>query len=143
MAIYSLANRISNVTIANPCLEIRTTSTDRPRVLEIGITLAEAIASVFGLGRPQAIGITPTSPVSLLAEDAGDPAATVNTALAWATPPTVPLQFFRRASLEAKVGAGIIWTFAPPGLIIPISGGLVLWNITAVALADIWVVVDE
>jgi hypothetical protein len=28
-------------------------------------------------------------------------------------------------------------------LIIPVSWSLVLWNITAVSLADVWVVIDE
>ena len=101
-----------------------------------------ATASVFGLGRPAAMGITPTTPVTLLAEDTGDPVATVKTALAWATKPTVPTAFLRRVSLPATIGAGMIWTF-PFGLIIPISFSIVVWNITAVSLADIWVVVDE
>ena len=142
MAIYSLANRTTNITIANACLEIRTASTDRPRVMEIGIFLAAATASVFGLGRPQAIGITPTAPVTILQEDPGEPAGTVQTALAWATGPTVPLQFFRRIGLPATIGTGVIWTF-PRGLIIPISSSIVVWNITATGVADIYVVVDE
>lgn len=142
MAIYSLANRTTNVTIANPCLEIRTASTDKPRIMEIGISLVAATASVFGLGRPQAIGVTPTTPVTVLAEDASDPAGTVQTALAWATPPTVPLNFFRRVSLPATIGAGVIWTF-PNGLTIPVSSSLVLWNISATSVIDTWVVLDE
>jgi len=143
MAIYSLANRTSQAGSAAACLEIRTTSTDRPRLLEMGITISAATASVFGLGRPQAIGVGPTSPVTVLAEDPADPAATVVTCLAWGTTaPTVPLQFFRRVSLPGTIGAGIIWTF-PRGLIIPVSSSIVLWNITAVAVADVWVVIDE
>lgn len=142
MAIYSLSQRTSNVTIANACWEIRTTATDRPRIMELGITINAATASVFGLGRPAAIGITPTTPVTLLAEDPGDPAATVVCALAWATGPTVPANFFRRISLPATVGAGVIWTF-PRGLVIPISSSLVLWNITGNSVADVYVVGDE
>lgn len=142
MAIYSIANRTTNVTIANPCLEIRTAATDKPRIMEIGISLVAATASVFGLGRPQAIGVTPTTPVTVLAEDASDPVGTVQTALAWATPPTVPLNFFRRVSLPATIGAGVIWTF-PNGLTIPVSSSLVIWNISAVSVIDTWVVLDE
>ena len=142
MAIYSLANRTTNVTIANACLEIRTAATDRPRIMEIGIFLASAIASVFGLGRPQAIGVTPTSPVTVLQEDPGEAAGTVQTALAWGTGPTVPLQFFRRIGLPATIGTGVIWTF-PRGLIIPISSSIVIWNITAAGVADIYIVIDE
>ncbi|HEV8642159.1 MAG TPA: hypothetical protein VGV13_13750 [Methylomirabilota bacterium] len=141
MAIYSLSQRTTNVTIANACLEIRTASTDRPRIMEIGLTLNAATASVFGLGRPQAIGITPVN-VAFLAEDSGDPASTINGSLSWATGPTVPLNVFRRASLPALVGAGIVWTF-PRGLVIPVSSSLVLWNISATGAVDVWVVVDE
>jgi hypothetical protein len=110
--------------------------------MEIGLFLAAATASTFGLGRPQAIGVTPTSPVTVLQEDPGDPAGTVQTALAWGTAPTVPLQFFRRISLPATIGTGVIWTF-PRGLVIPISSSLVVWNITATGVADIYVVIDE
>jgi hypothetical protein len=142
MAIYSLANRTTNVTIANATLEIRTAATDRARIMEIGIFMAAATASVFGIGRPQAIGVTPTSPVNVLAEDPGEPTSTVQTALAWSTGPTVPLQFFRRANLPATIGAGVIFTF-PRGLYIPVSGSIVVWNISASGVADIYVVVDE
>jgi hypothetical protein len=142
MAAYSLAVRTTNVTIANPCFEIRTGSGDRPRIFEIGLTINAATASVFGLGRPQAIGITPTSPVDMLPEDPGEPGSTTfETALAWGTAPTVPLAFLRRVSLPATIGAGIVWQF-PQGLIIPVSSSLVVWNITAVSVADIWIAGD-
>ena len=142
MAIYSLSQRTSNVTIANACWEIRTAATDRAYVFEIGITINAATASVFGLGRPAAIGVTPTSPVTFLAEDPGAPASTVQATLAWATGPTVPANFLRRISLPATVGAGVIWTF-PRGLIIPISSSIVLWNITATSVADVYAVIDD
>jgi hypothetical protein len=142
MAIYSLANRTSGVTSATATKEVRTTSTDRASVMEMGITINAATASVFGLGRPAAIGVTPTSPVTVLAEDPASPAGTVTTALAWGTGPTVPTNFFRRVSLPATIGAGIIWTF-PRGLIIAVSSSVVLWNIVTGSVADVWVVVDE
>ena len=142
MAIYSLANRTSATGSAAACLEVRTTSTDRARIMEVGITINAATASVFGLGRPAAIGVTPTTPVTVLAEEPAEAAGTCTTALAWGTGPTVPTNFFRRVSLPATVGAGIVWTF-PRGLIISISSSIVVWNITTVSVADIWVVVDE
>lgn len=142
MPIYSLRNRTTNVTIANPCLEIITPSTYKAKIMEIGLFLAAATASVFGLGRPAAMGITPTTPVTVLAEDPESPAGHVQTALAWATSPTVPGNFFRSISLPATIGTGIIWSF-PRGLIIPISFSMVIWNISAVGVADIYVVLDE
>src|ERR1700694_2294987 len=82
MAIYSLANRTTNVTTANATLEIRTAAADACALMEIGIFLAAATASNFGLGRPAARGITPTSPVTVIAEDGNAPAGSVQTALA-------------------------------------------------------------
>lgn len=142
MALYTFAARTSNVTIANACWELRTTSTDRARLMELGIFLAGATASTFGLGRPQAIGVTPTSPQTFLGEDSAEPAATLTSALAWGTGPTVPVNFLRRISLPATVGTGVIWTF-PRGILIPVSSSLILWNISATAVADVYAVIDE
>lgn len=142
MAVYSLGVLTTNVTIANAAQEVRTASTDRAMLMEAGIFLNAATASTVGLGRPQAIGVTPTSPVTLLAEDPGAPAGTVTSALAWGTGPTVPANFFRRVNLPAVVGAGIIWNF-PRGLWLPISSSVVLWNISATSAMNTYHVVDE
>jgi hypothetical protein len=142
MGVYSLSNRTTNVTIANPCIEIIAGAACRPRIHEIGIFMAAATASVFGIGRPAAIGVTPTSPVTLLAEDSSDPAGEVTTALAWGTGPTVPTGYFRRVSLAAAVGTGIIFTF-PEGLYIEAAASLVVWNITGTGVSDIHVVIED
>jgi hypothetical protein len=140
MAFYTLSVRTINAAIAS-CAELRTTTTDRIYLLEVGITINAATASVFGLGRPAAIGVTPTGPTVGLAEDLGDPAATGTVATAWATAPTAPAQFFRRVSLPATVGAGIVWVFRR--LVINVSSSVVLYNITANSVADVWFVWDE
>ena len=115
------------------------------RLLELGITINAATASVFGLGRPAAIGITPTSPATVLAEDGGNTATgNTTTALAWGTAPTAPTNFFRRVSLPATIGAGFIWTF-PRGIVVLKALTSVLWNPSAGSnsVADVWCVVDE
>jgi hypothetical protein len=144
MAIYSLGARTSIVGSGTAGWEARSAATDLPRVMELGVFLAAATASTIGLGRPAAIGITPTTPVTVLAEDPNDPAGTVLVALAWATPPTIPGAFFRRISLPATIGTGIFWTF-PRGLKIPVSGlsSIILWNLAANGVQDVHVVVDE
>jgi len=142
MGIYSLSNRTTNVTIANPCLEIIAGAACRPRIHEIGIFMAAATASVFGIGRPAVLGVTPASSVTLLAEDSSDPAGEVTTALSWGTEPTVPTAFFRRVSLAAAVGTGIIFTF-PKGLYIEASASIVVWNITGTGVSDIHVVIED
>ena len=141
MGIYSVAERTTNVTIANPCIEIIAGATIRVKILEISVILAAATASVFGLGRPAAIGLTPTTPVTALPEDDVDPTGSYTTALAWATPPTIPTTFLRRFNLAAAVGAGIVLTF-PQGLYITASESIILWNISATGVSDINVVAE-
>jgi len=142
MAIYSLANRTSGTGSGAAALEARTAATDKARIMEFNLFLAATTASTYGIGRPQAIGITPTSPITVLAEDPGDPAGTMQTALAWGTGPTVPLNYFRRISLPATIGTGVIWTF-PRGLAVAVSNSIVLWNLAANGVVDCNIVVDE
>jgi hypothetical protein len=142
MALYSLALRTSSGTTGTAAYELIAGSARRPRLMEIGVFLAAATASTFGFGTPAAIGVTPTAPVTVLAEDPADPAGSSKAAVAWATPPTIPAAFYRRIGLPAAIGAGMIWTF-PRGIQIPINTSLVLWNLAANAVADVYVVVDE
>jgi hypothetical protein len=142
MAIYSLANRTGITTTGAASLEVRAAAANRPRLLETGIWLNAATQSPIGLGRPQAIGNTPTSPVTVLAEDPAESTGLTQTALAWGTAPTVPLNFFRRLNIAAAIGAGVLLTF-PRGIVIAAAGSLVAWNITAVSLYDCHIVVDE
>jgi hypothetical protein len=139
---YSLGVRTSGVTSATAAWEIRTSSAVRAFIKEIGIFLAAATASTYGLGRPGAIGVTPTSPVSLLAED-NSAAAASQSALAWGTGPTVPTNFFRRIGFPATIGSGVIWTFGEPGLLIPVSNSIVLWNLATNGVVDAYAVIEE
>lgn len=142
MARYTLASRTSNGTTGAACWELRTAASGRGRIVELGITLAAATASTFGLGRPAAIGVTPTSPVTLLPEDPNDGAGVEQVALAWGTGPTIPTAFLRRIQLPATIGAGIVWTWQN-GLVIPVSSSIILWNLSATGVADVYVITDE
>jgi len=109
---------------------------------QIDISLAAATASIYQLGRPAAKGITPTSPVLIMPEASGDPSTLLTgTALAWATPPTVPTYFYRSAQMAAVVGQSISWT----GLNIIVGAGMsiVLWNGAANSAAQVNVIIDE
>lgn len=142
--ILSLGVRTIDGTIAKAAWEILTGATPgRVKVLEIGFFLVAATASQIGLGRPAAIGITPTAPVDFLVEDPNDVLASgvVQSAVAWGTGPTVPTAFLRRISLPATIGTGVVLTF-PRGITIPVSSSLVLWNISACSLLDCYAVVE-
>lgn len=144
MALYSLGVRTSGVTSGAAAWEIRTSANVRARLMELGVFLAAATASTYGLGRPAAIGVTPTTPVDFQPEDSADPtvAGQLQSALAWGTGPTAPANFFRRVSLPATIGTGIIWTW-PKGLVIPVSSSLVLWNLATNGVVDAYAILDE
>ncbi len=151
MALYALRTRTTVTTTGAAAYEIRAASGARLRVREIGIFLAAATASTYGIGRPAAIGVTPTAPVTVIAQDPADGAGTTVTAVAWGTAPTVPAQFLRVIGLPAAIGNGVIWTFGPNELVIGQVIGvaaavtsLVVWNLaTNSAATDIYFVVDE
>lgn len=142
--ILSLGVRTLSGTTAEAAWEIITGATPgRVKLKEVGVFMAATTASTFGLGFPQAVGTTPTTPVDFSQEDSNNVLATgvVQSALAWAATPTIPLTFFRRISLPAVVGTGVIWTF-PEGLVIPVSSSIVLWNLAANGVVDAYAVVE-
>lgn len=143
MSVYSLSVLTTNVTTGNACLEILTAAGERAYVRELGLTLNAATASTFGLGRPAAIGVTPTSPITFLAQENTTDVALTKMATAWGTGPTIPANFLRRISLPATIGAGIVWPFGPREFVIPVSASIILWNLSAVSAINVWAVIEE
>ena len=142
MAIYSISNRTTNVTSGVAMLEFRAPSAKRTRILQIVITMAAATASLFGLGQAQAQGITPTTPVTVIPEDTADGVGQSQTALAWGTPPTIPLFFHTRVNLPATIGAGRVITF-PRGRLLAANTSFLIWNLASNGVADIDITCDE
>jgi hypothetical protein len=141
MAISSLALRTTTFTATSTAnIEWRTPATVRSKCLEISYIQLTALASQIGLGRPQAIGLTPVN-VLFQKDDPGDPASVMNGSLSWATSPTVPLIYHRRWN-GTLASTGVVWTF-PRGLVIPISFSLVIWNIATTVAADVNCILDE
>lgn len=112
------------------------TSGEQTRVWEIGFDNAAATAGTIIMGRALAIGVTPTSPKTLLAVENTSDVTTAQTAIAWGTAPTLPAEPLRRFSYAAAIGSAMIWTW-PNGLIIPLSGSLIFWNLAASSSATI------
>src|SRR4249920_2433408 len=117
MAVYGTGQRSTALTTGLASLSIITPSTSRCAILESGIFLGAATASVFALGRPAAVGVTATSPTAPTPHDSGSPAAVSTYCLAWTTAPTAPTIAIRRIGLPATIGTGVIFTF-PRGFII-------------------------
>ena len=140
----SLGVRTVDGTTGAAAWEIRTGATPgRARLIEIGFFLVAATASTIGLGRPAAIGITPTTPVDFLPADPNDVIASgvVQSSLAWGTGPTIPTAFLRRIALPATIGTGVIWEFGS-GIVIPISSSLILWNLSTASVLDAYAVIE-
>jgi len=144
MAIYSVGGVTSLFTAGTAGAELRTTATDRAALQRWfwGLNSNPASAFTLALGRPAAIGITPTTPVTLVAENPASPAGTTTlTTAGWGTGPTAPANFFRRFRIFHNTY--IRWTF-PTGLVIGVSSSVVLWNAVSTAVAvQMFVAVDE
>lgn len=144
MSMYSIGQRTSNVTTNNANFDVAASTGVRHRIMEFGIFLAAATASVFGLNRPSTLG-TRTTPTALLAEDSGDPALTginlVDSAVAWSAQPTLGAADLRRIGFPATIGAGVVWTF-PKGLSSAASLPIAIVNRGATGVADIYAVAD-
>lgn len=144
MAFHEIAVRTTNVTTGQSAVELIGSSLVRSKLIEIGFTHVAATTTTLGLGRPNVAGVTPTSPVTLTAEDPADAAPGASTALAWGTSPTAPTIYMRRF-LGAAITAGQIWTF-PRGIVLATSGAsrsLVLHNIVGGSVLDVYFVVEE
>mgnify|MGYP001611372491 CR=1 FL=1 len=137
----SLGLRTTNFTATQACWELIAPSTRRIVVKEISLVQATATACSYGLGRPQAIGVTPV-PVLFQRDDPSDAASTSAASLSWGTSPTVPLIFMRRWNSSAAVGPTMIWQF-PEGLVVAASATLVLWNISTGVAMDINCKIEE
>jgi hypothetical protein len=135
-----LGVRTSNVTSANAMVEI-IAGIKGCRVWPMALTLATAVVGVFGLGRPAAAGVTPTTPIPFLSDGLGDPSLT-RLALAWGTSPTAPSSFFMRISAPATVGS--YWTVGfQQGIWVPAGSTLTLHNVTGGPTLDLNIEISE
>ncbi len=144
MAIFALSLRTTGTASGAAAAEIIAGANNAYRMLEFGLTISAAVASVFGLGSPAVKGTTPGTSALVLAEDAGNTTAgNTQIALSWGTGPTLPTNYLRRVSLPNTIGAGVVWTF-PRGRVTLKAVTDVLFNPLAVtAISDVWIVVDE
>lgn len=142
MALSSIGVRTSNLTITQASAELRTTASVRATILEASIIQATGTAQSLGLGRPQAIGVTPGTTSTPIRDEPGAPVCVSTMALTWGTSPTVPLVFARRWNSAATIGVGVIFTW-PRGFPIAVSSSIVLWNITTALASDFNLAYDE
>jgi hypothetical protein len=130
--IYELAFTASAVVPpGSPIAEIVAAATHAPKLMELSFTWFVGSTTQLGLGRPQAKGVAnPSTPgIPFVSHESPGNTSLSVMLTRWGTVPTVPLNFFRRATLNSATGAGVIWVF-PRGVGIPAGGSLVLWNVS-------------
>jgi hypothetical protein len=83
------------------------------RLREYGVFVTTAVVTSVLLGRPAntPVGTGPT--LANAVDPDSSPASVVNTHTTWSTAPTTPTVVFRRISLPAVTGAGIVWGWNP------------------------------
>jgi len=140
----SIARRTTAAGTGTPAFEMIADNPTGCRLMQMQITLAAATASTYGLGRPAAKGVGPTTPVAVLDMlSANANVFLTKTALAWTTTaPTSPSEFFRRVSFPNVITSQILWIFEH-GLYIPPGGTLVLWNLAINGVVDVSIDVEE
>lgn len=152
MALYSVATNRAGINTANsPMLELRTSASARAIIREVGISMAvlPSTAPRFVLARATntPAGGTNNVPIALDTADAAS-LHTFNNPT-WTTAPTFSTTgpWLKVAGLPLTLGAGFIWTFAGPGLMVPISASLILANLNASGATlgsfDIYFIWDE
>ncbi len=144
MAIYANALQSSSITINQVAWELRTSSVNSPRLMELTMTTL-GVSSGHGLIFATTRGLTPTLS-AFQPEDPADPPAQTNAAVAWVTLPQVApdalTKFLRRTNIAANGGEGFIWTF-PFGLKVPVDSSLCLYNTGLNNTIAVNAVIDE
>lgn len=151
-ATYSVAVNRAGVNTANTVLaELRAAASARCVVREIGISMAvlPTTAPRFVLARPtnSPAGGSNNSPIGF---DPADGASLSSFFLTGqSTVPTFATggPWLKVAGLPLTLGAGLIWTFPGVGLLVPLSGSLLIANLNAsgatLGSSDIYVIWEE
>src|SRR4051794_10299433 len=134
---YSCAVAKASGAAAAWVAQFRTPAGRDARVWEIHAFAETAVAGTLGLVRSASVGavFTSTTPQT---EDGNNATAAGAQCLVDTAATTAPTQaptpvYLRRAALPATIGAGIIWQF-PDGLVVPVSSGLLVWQLSALAV---------
>lgn len=148
---------LSGLVPSSPMWEGRSLFGTKPKILTVGWVSGvqggtAASWQEFGIGRPSAIGINPTSPQAYVDEDDGNaPTFGTTGAVAWGTGPTQPSAFHRRytgPNAASNQGTGFNCWF-PGGFGISPTSSIVLWFINSSGLSpntnvgDLYSTVEE
>jgi hypothetical protein len=129
---YELSASVATTTAANTLTMLLASGTARPDIREISafVSVAGTGLCEIGIGRAPTTGTTPTANLGQPL-NAADPAATCSWVTTWATKPVTPTTFFKRFTLPAVIGAGVVWSWEANEFDVPQSGGVSLFMISA------------
>lgn len=133
MAFYELGMATVAAATAAPAATTQGATTVSAMVREIGEVCNAATASSVLIGRPANTPVGTGATVGSATNPDSSPASVVNSHSTWSTAPTVPTVVFRRVTLPAVIGAGIVFVWnAGEELFLSKTAGsnqwLVLWN---------------
>lgn len=133
----------TNTTTTQACIEI-IAGTIPFFLRQIDVTLTSAVASVLTIGKPAAMGITPTAPSPIPSIDGpGTSFSQATRALAWATSPTQPTNGVDHFVFPATIGSFKSLAWEPKAFRILPGQSLVLFNVGVVGTFNVTVRIDE
>lgn len=117
------------VQAAQPIVEFQTSGMCQPKLYELELTAHTTINTtlVVGIGVPAAQGSGIYASRVVIPEDGGQ-TSYINAITDWQKPPTAPVTFQRRLSLNIT-GMAFYWRF-PRGITIAPNGSYVVWCIS-------------
>lgn len=129
---YERGDLTTLTTNANPALEFRAVGRDAT-ILEWGVALNAATASIFGIGYSANTPAGGTVGVGVNTARGGGAPGGGTILSGQSTAPTSPLPFFRRYGLPGAIGNGVFWAWNLDDIIVPSAAGAspVLWNLQA------------
>lgn len=134
MARFEVAHNKAGVNTANTIMwQVKTSSTSRVRIFEMGLSVASAPTTgpSWRLVRATAVG-TSSATTSAEEEDPGGGAATAVLDTAWSVNPTLAAVNMRLYATPNTLGSGIVWTWPDHRpLIVPTSSGICIVNANA------------
>jgi hypothetical protein len=126
---------------AAPEVQFIAAASRRDFLREQGFFTTQATATSIGMNTPAAAG-APYSAVTPLPLDTNDAAAVATVAISWTSAPTAPTNvYFRKCTLGAAVGAGVIWKKAlDEPWVLAKSGNWIWWNYggSSIAITDLY-----
>lgn len=136
MVVYSVGVNRAGVNTANTVLaELRCSASARAFLREFGISMAvlPTTAPRFVLARATNTPTTGTNNVPIPADPADGASLSSFFLTGWGTVPTFNTAgpWIEVAGLPLTLGAGLFWTFPGQGLVVPLSGSLILADLNA------------